>query len=417
MIYQQVIKSLKTSALLSELYQDTKQAIQRYHALVQKHKILFDTQDSLQLVCAPGRSELIGNHTDHNHGIVLASAVNMDIAAAVSPRNDLLVHLHSEGYSPIALDLADLNPNIQEPGTSAALVRGVASGMKKKGFKISGFDAVMSSQVLSGSGLSSSAAFEILIAFIIESLFNNEKLDPIVRAQIGQYAENVFFLKPSGLMDQMASSFGGLISIDFEKTIPEVELHHYSFSNKGYALTIVATDSSHDNLTDAYSAIPKEMKEVSAFFSGQVLRNIEKKEFYANLGEIRRHVGDRAIQRAMHFYQENERVIKAISALKTDNLPLFFQQINASGISSWTLLQNISVDDRVQPMALALATAQSILGDRGACRVHGGGFAGTTLNFVPMELLPIFTKTMESLFGSKCYHILDVRQHGPVRIV
>lgn len=411
------LKGREVATALGHLYPQVDGARERYQALLKQHQEAFDTKAEVTLLCAPGRSELIGNHTDHNKGLVLAAAINLDIAAAVSPRDDHLVNLHSEGYAPILIDVSQLEADSREAGTTQALIRGVARGMKDRGYVIGGFDCVITSQVLSGSGLSSSAAFEMLICFILDCLYNQQTMDPISRAQVGQFAENRFFMKPSGLMDQMASSFGGLVAIDFAQQTPKVEPIHYSFAQAGYALTIVATDSSHDNLTDAYSAIPAEMIAVANVLGGSVLRDVEEETLLSSLGIIRNQVGDRAMQRAMHFYQENLRVTLAVRSLMEYDLDAFFRQINASGLSSWTLLQNISIDDKVQPMALALATAQSVLGDRGACRVHGGGFAGTTLNFVPLDLMPQFATRMEALFGPGCYHVLDVRQQGPVKIL
>ncbi len=365
---------------------------------------------------APGRVEIIGNHTDHNHGLVLAAAVNLDTMAVISPRKDLRIRLHSEGYPVLELTLDSLDVVPDEAGTSLALIRGVAAGLKAAGYACGGFDAVMSSQVLSGSGLSSSAAFEVLVCHAFDVLYNGTVIDAVTRAKIGQYAENVYFMKPSGLMDQMASSCGGMVRIDFGSEQPQVESLKFSFTQAGYAMVVVSTDSSHDDLTPAYAAIPAEMKAAAAAAGGKVLREISFDQFLKALPAVRRTAGDRAVLRAIHYYQENQRVVHAASALQDGRLDDFFKAVNDSGLSSWTQLQNISVSDHDQPIALALAAARQVLSGRGACRIHGGGFAGTTLNFVPQDILPRFIETMEILFGAGCCHVLDVRAQGPLRL-
>ena len=365
---------------------------------------------------APGRVEIIGNHTDHNHGLVLAAAVNLDTMAVISPRKDLRIRLHSEGYPVLELTLDSLDVVPDEAGTSLALIRGVAAGLKAAGYACGGFDAVMSSQVLSGSGLSSSAAFEVLVCHAFDVLYNGIVIDAVTRAKIGQYAENVYFMKPSGLMDQMASSCGGMVRIDFGGEQPQVESLQFSFAQAGYAMVVVSTDSSHDDLTPAYAAIPAEMKAAAAAAGGKVLREISFDQFLKALPAVRRAAGDRAVLRAIHYYQENQRVVHAASALQDGRLDDFFKAVNDSGLSSWTQLQNISVSDHDQPIALALAAARQLLSGRGACRIHGGGFAGTTLNFVPQDILPRFIETMEILFGAGCCHVLDVRAQGPLRL-
>jgi len=389
---------------------------ERYARLLGLHRQHFRSAGPLYALSAPGRAEIIGNHTDHNRGRVLAAAINLDTAAVVSPREDLRVRLFSEGYGLIELGLDNLKPGAQQAGSSAALIAGVAEGLVKRGYSIGGFDAVVGSQVLSGSGLSSSAAFEVLVCYIFDVLFNGSSVDFISRAQIGQYAENVHFGKPSGLMDQMASSSGGLVAIDFREAIPRVDTIRFSFHEVGYAMVIVNTGGSHDNLTEAYAAIPKEMKAAAAVLGGETLSEVPFETFIDNLRWVREEAGDRAVLRALHFYQENRRVAQAADALREGNLPAFFRAVNESGLSSETQLQNIHVNEREQPMALALALARETLQGQGACRVHGGGFAGTTLNFVPQGMLEGFTQVMEALFGTGCCHSLDVRLEGPARI-
>ena len=368
------------------------------------------------MISSPGRTEIIGNHTDHNRGKVLAAAINLDTLAVVTAREDTLVNLHSEGYPPMTIDLGDLSVNPREEGTSAALIRGVADGMARAGFRIGGFDAAVTSDVLGGSGLSSSAAFEVMVGCVFNTLYNDSGMDSVQRAKIAQYAENVHFAKPSGLMDQMASSVGGMTAIDFKQDEPKIEPLSFGFDQAGYALVVVGTGGSHDDLTPQYAAIREEMNAAAACFGEQTLRAVRREEFYRAIPQVREACGDRAVLRAMHFYQENERVTLAVEALRAVDMDSFFAQINASGRSSWQLLQNISPQQGDQPLAIALALAGETLGGRGACRVHGGGFAGTTLNFVPDDLLPCFVKKLEAVFGSGSCHILDVRSEGAVRV-
>ncbi len=390
--------------------------IRRYNALIKLHKEIFQTDQPLFVVSSPGRTEIIGNHTDHNRGKVLAAAVNLDTLTVVSPRDDLRVRLHSEGYEPIELDLGDLSPVKAEEGSTAALIRGVAGGMAREGFKVGGFDAVVTSDVLGGSGLSSSAAFEVMVGAVLDCLYNGETLDSVRRAKIAQHAENVYFGKPSGLMDQMASSVGGMTAIDFKTDEPVITPLAFSFEEAGYALVVIGTGGSHDDLTPQYAAIRQEMNAVAACFGEGTLRAVRREAFHRDLARVREACGDRAVLRAMHYYQENERVTLAVEALKEGDLDSFFAQINASGRSSWQLLQNISPEGGEQPLAVALALAEELLCGRGACRVHGGGFAGTTLNFVPLDLLDHFVKKQEAVFGEGSCHVLDVRAEGAARV-
>lgn len=384
----------------------------RYNALIKLHKDIFRTEGDLFVISSPGRSEIIGNHTDHNRGKVLAAAINLDTLAVVSLRDDLLANVHSEGYQPICVDLSSLEAKAQEEGSSAALIRGMADGMSQKGFKVGGFDAVVTSDVLNGSGLSSSAAFEVLAGCILDTLYNAGTMDPVLRAKIAQYAENVHFAKPSGLMDQMAISLGGMTAMDFKTDEVQIEPLEFSFEEAGYAIVVVGTGGSHDDLTQNYAAIREEMTAIAKHFGFETLRSLRPEQFSQNIAVLRDLFGERAVLRAMHYYAENERVTQAVESLQTNDLDTFFQQINASGKSSWHLLQNVSCSEREQPLALALAMADFLLSGRGASRVHGGGFAGTTLNFVPVDLLDRFVTDMETVFGKGSCHILDVRQEG-----
>lgn len=418
--YAWMIRSLKTPQVmdwLTHLYGNREgmmvQQTMRYTGILKRHEELFHAQDrEVLLVSAPGRTEIGGNHTDHNRGCVLAASVNLDTLAAVSSRDDLLVHIHSDGYAPMTIDLADLEVHEDEKGTTAALVRGVAAKMSELGYRLGGFDAAITSSVASGSGLSSSAAFEVMTVAILDALYNGFQMDYKLRAKISQYAENVYFGKPSGLLDQMASSAGGLVNVDFRLDDPEVRPMAYDFASKGYALVVVATGGTHADLTDDYAAIPAEMKQVAAFFGEENLRRVRYEEVLRALPELRKQVSDRAILRAMHFFAENQRVNAQVEALERDDLPAFLKEIIASGRSSYMYLQNVYAHVEDQSLCLALCLAESMLEGKGAWRIHGGGFAGTTLNFVPVKELNRFIEVMESAFGERCCHVLDIRPEG-----
>ena len=368
---------------------------------------------------APGRTEIAGNHTDHQHGCVLAAAVNLETVADVCLNGSNMIRVQSKGYPAFEVSLDDLSVREEEKNTTAALIRGVASCFAEKGAKLEGFDAVVCSTVLPGSGLSSSAAFEVLFGTILNELFFNQKLSAIEIAQIGQYAENVYFGKPCGLMDQMASSVGSLVFIDFEDPAqPKVEKISFDLSEAGFALCIIDSGADHADLTDEYAAIPAEMKQVCSFFGKEVLRQIPEDEFFAALPKLRGTVSDRAILRAMHIYEENQRVMDQIHALKKQNVDLFLELIKESGRSSWMYLQNITPTGAVmhQEVAVALALCKKLLGNKGAYRVHGGGFAGTVQAFVPVDLLPKFKAEIENVLGEGKCHVLSIRSEGGIRV-
>ena len=420
--YANMIRSLKSpegTQRLMHLYGNRDgmllEQTARYTGILKRHEELFhETEQEVMLISAPGRTEIGGNHTDHNRGRVLAAAVNLDTLSAVSARNDLQVHLYSDGYAPLILDLNDLAVVESEKGTTAALVRGVAARMKELGYKIGGFNAAVTSSVASGSGLSSSAAFEVMVCAILDQLYNGFSIDFVTRAKISQYAENVYFGKPSGLLDQMASSAGGLVTVDFRNDDPEVRAMNFDFAKYGYALVVVATGGSHADLTDDYAAIPAEMKQVAACFNEPYLRRIRPEEFYQELPKLRGKVSDRALMRAMHFFEEDERVVRQVAALDRNDLFAFMWEIICSGRSSYMYLQNVYAHNDDQSLSLALAMAEHMLSDKdGAWRIHGGGFAGTTLNFVPAGELKHFIETMETAFGEHCCHVLDIRPEGP----
>lgn len=387
----------------------------RYRRLGKRHMELFGEQN-LYFCSAPGRTEIAGNHTDHNGGRVLAAAVNLDTVAAVSPNETNVVTLYSEGYAtPFVVDLNDLSVHEEEKETTNALIRGVAARMKELGYKIGGFDACVTSTVFKGSGLSSSAAFEVLLVAILDGLYNGMSVDAKLRAKISQYAENVYFGKPSGLMDQMASSVGGLVTIDFRRPDAEVEALQYDFAAQGYALCVVHTEGDHGNLTNEYASIPQEMKQVAAFFGGKVLRDVLPEQVEEGVAQLKGKVSDRAIMRALHFYDENRRVASLVEALKKDDLFGFFEQIIASGESSWKLLQNIYVaGGQDQGLALALEMSRRMLAGKGAWRIHGGGFAGTILAFVPQNMLSAYQRRMDAIFGDHACTVLDIRPCGAV---
>ena len=391
--------------------------LERYATLIHRHAELFGEHPKVHLVSAPGRTEIGGNHTDHNHGRVLAAAVNLDALCAASPRDDLAVRFHSEGYSPVEIDLSELDPKPEEKGTTAALIRGVAAGMQQAGYRIGGFDAAVTSTVAGGSGLSSSAALEVMLTGVLDSLYNRFDMPYVLRAQISKQAENDWFGKPSGLLDQMASAAGGLVTVDFRDTDrPEVEAISYDFAKKGYALAVVATGGSHANLTDQYAAIPAEMKAVAACFSLPALRGLTAEQLADKAGELRKKVSDRALLRAFHFIREDERVPEEVAALKEDRIGDFPRLIIDSGRSSYMYLQNVFADNRDQSLSLALCLAEELLRADGAWRIHGGGFAGTTLNFVPLAKVQAFTEEMERTFGKGCCQVLNIRPVGAARI-
>ena len=368
---------------------------------------------------APGRTEISGNHTDHQHGCVLAAAVDLETVAEVSFNDSDYIMVQSEGYPMVLVDLTDLSVHEEEKNTTAALVRGVAAAFAKRGARLQGFDAMVRSNVLPGSGLSSSAAFEVLMGTICNELFFDRQLTPMEVAQIGQYAENVYFGKPCGLMDQMASAVGGTVFIDFEDTnAPMVLRMDFNLREAGYALCIINSGADHADLTEEYAAIPAELGQISRFFGKEVLRQVPEEDFYRELPALRGQVTDRAILRAIHVYQENRRVIRQVQDLKKGDVDTFLQLVKESGRSSWMYLQNITPAGTVshQEVAVALALCDHLLQGRGAYRVHGGGFAGTVQAFVPLELLEEFRAGMEAVLGRGKCHVLNIRPEGGVRI-
>ena len=390
----------------------------RYVKAIESFEELFGVKD-VEIYSAPGRSEIGGNHTDHQCGRVLAASINLDAIAIVAKKESGIV-LKSEGYPMINVSLADLLPKKEEEGTSAGLIRGVAARLKEEGYEIGGFEAYVTSDVLNGAGMSSSAAFEVLIGNILSGLYNEGKISPVLIAQAGQYAENVFFGKPCGLMDQMASSVGNLIFIDFaDVKNPVIKKVNVNFEDFNHSLCIVDTKGSHADLTDEYAAIPEEMKRVAAYFGKEILKQVDKNEFYTNIPEIRKVAGDRAVLRAMHWFEETDRVIDQVNALEEENFEEFKKLIKSSGDSSFKYLQNVySVKNLSrQEMAVGLALSDVILKGKGVSRVHGGGFAGTIQAFVPNDIVDIYKKNMEDIFGEDACHVLKIRKYGGMKVL
>ncbi|MBQ9196394.1 MAG: galactokinase [Clostridia bacterium] len=407
------LKSETGMERLAQLYgcKNGKMALQleRYMILLKRHADLFGHEEAPLVISAPGRTELCGNHTDHNNGLVMAAAVNLDTVAAVNRRGDLRVNLYSEGFPPVQIDLSSLSPVAEEQGKPASIIRGIANKLHEMGLKIGGFDASATSNVLTGSGLSSSAAFEVLVVAIFDALYNGMQVDAVKRAEISQYAENVYFGKPSGLMDQMASSVGGLVAIDF-KDAPKVKPLQMDLG--GYSLVVVNTGGSHDDLTADYAAVRQEMNAVARCFGEEVLRRVRPEQLWQDMARVKAEAGDRAVLRAYHYFTENDRVRSLIKAVEANDVEAFKRILIDSGRSSWMYLQNLYANPANQSLGVALVMAEDMLSGRGAWRVHGGGFAGTTLNLVPQDMEERFVERMNAVFGDHACHVLNVRREG-----
>ena len=387
----------------------------RYEAVLIGLDTTFGLHAEAGLYSAPGRTEIGGNHTDHQHGRVLAGSVNIDMIAAAAPNSLNQLRVQSEGYDLCVIDLADLTARKAEENTSAAILRGECAAFVQRGAKLSGLDVYISSNVPKGSGVSSSAAFEVLIGVILNDCFMAEKVSPIEIAQIGQWAENVYFGKPCGLMDQMASSVGNIVTIDFaDPANPVVEPVQVDFSQAGLALCILDSGADHADLTDEYAAIPAECRAVAAVCGGDVLRDVPFETFLANFPACRKQCGDRAVLRAFHFYADNDRVPQQVAALRSGSFDAFLQLVTESGQSSWEYLQNVipAGYKTHQEVAVTIAAAKHFLAGKGAVRVHGGGFAGTVQAFVPVELLADFKANMETILGKGRCHVLSIRPEG-----
>ena len=419
-VVREEFKSNKHNQLLEDLYEDASLVDyqkDRYANALDKFIELYG-DENISIYSAAGRSEISGNHTDHQHGCVLAGSINLD-AIGVVARQDDVINVVSDSFNIKPIYLNDLDKKDEEEGTSEGLIRGVVSKLKELGYNIGGFKAFITSDVLVGAGLSSSAAFETIIGTIIDGLYNDMSIDMVTIAKVGQYAENVYFGKPCGLMDQCASSVGALIHIDFkDNDHPVVEKVDVDFSSFHHSLCIVDVHASHADLTDDYAAIPTEMKEVAHFFGKEFLREVSEEEFKAHIPELREKMSDRCVIRALHFFKEDARVEKAVSALKNNDFDTFKSVIKSSGDSSYKYLQNIysNHDETNQAVSIALGLSEDILGDKGVCRVHGGGFAGTIQAFVEDDYVETYKTEIEKYFGEGSCHILKVRKYGGKKV-
>ena len=418
----QGFKERKYDDLLRDIYVD--EAVldhqrERYiHALESFGEFFGDSE--VDIYSAPGRSEIGGNHTDHQRGQVLAASINLDVIAVCARADDGLMQVKSEGYEQVAVSIGALEVDKNEFGTSKSLIRGVAAGLQEKGYKIGGFHAYMTSEVLGGSGLSSSAAFEVAVGNILSGLYNDNSIDAVTIAIAAQYAENKYFGKPCGLMDQMASSVGSLVNIDFKNPDdPVIRKVNVDFSAFGHSLCIVDTKGSHADLTDEYAAIPVEMKKVAAYFGKNYLREMEEEELLRNIPALRKAAGDRAVLRAIHFFEDHTRVSKEVKALEEGNFDRFKELILESGNSSFKYLQNVysNKNVNVQSVSVALALSDLILHGRGVCRVHGGGFAGTIQAFVPDDAVAEYKQRIEACFGEGACYVLKVRKYGGMKVL
>ncbi len=441
----EALRSPSADRLFSRLYGETKAPRERYLALAEGALRAFpEAKEELRVFTAAGRTELGGNHTDHNNGRVLAAAIQLDAVAFVSPRADTIVLFRSSGYPDVKLDISDTQPRSQERGTTEALVRGIADEFARRGIRLGGFSANAASTVLRGSGLSSSAAVEVLIAAIFNGLYAapRQALPPMELAKIGQKAENLFFGKPCGLMDQMASAVGGAVAIDFENPeAPELTSVDFSLGSSGYALCVLDSGGDHADLTPDYAAIPAEMKAVAARFDRGVLRGLTRAELINKLPSLREELGDRAILRALHFFDENDRVVLMVAALREAAqaesagkreagdaaIERYLSEVDASGRSSWEYLQNIATPRREKEQGVALGLALSRVffqthpamaqaGKRGVCRVHGGGFAGTIQAYLPAIAVKAYQETLGSVFGPSSVTPLRVRPIGAAEL-
>ena len=418
-IWKQELSDGVHTARLASLYccapEQTPAQAARYEAVLNGLEATFGTHAEAGLYSAPGRTEIGGNHTDHQHGRVLAGSVNIDMIAAAAPNSLNQLRVQSEGYDLCVIDLADLAARKEEENTTMSLLRGECEAFRQRGAALSGLDVYVASNVPKGSGVSSSAAFEVLIGVILNDCFMTKKVSPIEIAQIGQWAENVYFGKPCGLMDQMASSVGNIITIDFaDPAHPDVEPVQVDFSKAGLALCILDSCADHADLTDEYAAVPAECRAVAAVCGGEVLRDVPFDTFLAKLPECRKQCGDRAVLRAFHFYADNDRVAQQVAALRGGDFDAFLQLVTASGDSSWEYLQNSRPAGykKQKVMGVTIAAAKHYLQGKGAVRVHGGGFAGTAQAFVPVDMLADFKAHMEAILGEGRCHVLSIRPEG-----
>ena len=419
---KELFKSGEQDNLLMDIYLDENRLEyqrERYVTAIEQFEKLYGVTD-VSIYSAPGRSEIGGNHTDHQNGEVLAASVNLDAIAIVEAVDAPTVKVVSGNYPMITVDLNDLNQKTEEEGTTCALIKGVLAGIKERNGKIGGFNAYITSDVLIGAGLSSSAAFETVIGTIISGLYNEMSISAVDIAIIGQYAENVYFGKPCGLMDQMASSVGNLVHIDFaDKSNPVIDPVTCDFAKYGYSLCITDTKGSHADLTPDYAAVPAEMKAAAGVLGKEVLHGVTMEELIEKSAEVRKAAGDRAFLRAIHFVNENIRVQQEVAALKAGNFEEFLKVVKASGDSSYKFLQNVYTNHDVQHqnVSIALAISETVLGNNGVCRVHGGGFAGTIQAFVKNESVAEYKAVMDKVFGTDACQVLKIRKYGGMKVL
>ncbi len=406
-------------AVLGSLYPDLDVAKVRIHNLMELFQHTFPGFEDVSIFSTPGRTEVGGNHTDHNAGRVLAAAVDLDVLSIAATSDDGRIIVYSEGYPKVEIQINQLAMEAEERYTSSALIRGICARLAGLGYQIGGFRACLTSDVPKGSGLSSSAAYEVMIATILNHLYNDGKIDPVEIAVISQYAENNYFGKPSGLMDQTTCSVGGFVTIDFQDPAhPLVHKVNYDFASSGYSLVIVETGGDHSDLNDDYAALAGEMKSVARELGGSVLRQVSKEQVIANLASLHGKVNDRAILRAFHFFDDDQRVVDEVALLEAGQFGQFLRLVVASGRSSWMLNQNCFSTRHAtqQGISLALAISEVLLGERGAWRVHGGGFAGTIQAFVPREFVFDYVEKMKSIFGQQAVYPISIRAAGSIRV-
>jgi len=415
----EIIKSGGYDERFLRLYDCAEAARERFLHLTDLFRKQFTDGDDIRFFSAPGRTEVCGNHTDHNRGKVIAAAINLDAAACASKTDGNIIYVKSENYPGDIIDISVLTPQEKEREKSASLVRGVAARFKQLGYNIGGFNAVTVNNVLKGSGMSSSASYEVLIGTMLNYLYNDGKISPVTIAEIAQYAENEFFGKPCGLMDQMACSIGGFVKIDFaDPKEPVIEPIGFDFASCGHSLCIVDTRADHADLTDEYASIRREMEAVAGVFGKTCLRETSEQDVLDNIALIRDKLGERPVLRALHFYAENRRVDNEAKALEAGDFEKFKEITISSGLSSYTYNQNVfaSSAPQSQPVALALAVSETVLSGRGAWRVHGGGFAGTIQAFVPNDLLDKYKSALEAVFGEGACYVLKIRPVGGTEV-
>ena len=411
--------NLPEKASFEKIYGETEKCTERFQNLAEKFAKIYK-HDHADFFTSPGRTEIIGNHVDHNGGKVIAGSINLDTIGAAAPNGTNVIHITSEGYrDEIVVDL-DRISRANYPKGTFALLAGMMEGAKKNGFKTAGFDAYVSTNVIAAAGVSSSASFEMLIMVIIDYFFNDSKMTYTDYAKIGQYAENVYWDKASGMMDQMACAVGGVIAIDFKEEMPKVEKVEFGYDKLGYDLIIVNTGKGHADLSEEYSAVPVEMKRAAKVFGKEVLADVDEKEFMANLNKVREEAGDRAVMRALHFFAEQKRVDTAVKAIKEEDYETFLSCITKSGNSSWKWLQNCfaTKDETEQAVPVALALTELFIEEegRGYCRVHGGGFAGVIAAVLPKDLTPKYVEMMTPYMGEENIYVMQIRQTGAVHL-